>query len=203
MEAATALIGEFIVGYGLTGEVPSSLGNRHPYMAPHGCYPCQGEDRWLVISVGSDEEWCALCTVIGRPELAADERFADQLNRWHHQDDLDEIISAWTRNIDHRVAMRILQDAGVAAGAVLDAEEMAHDEHLAERGFFWEIPHPAAGTFSYPGLPIHFSSLALGARLPAPLLGEHNEHVFIDLLGLSTEDLADLEHEGAIDLVSA
>ena len=92
-ESMTSLMGEFFVGFSMNGRQPPLLGNRHRSMAPHGCYPCAGPPGagWLAIAVASDAEFAALCRVMGRPELAANPRFADVVSRYHHQDELDEV----------------------------------------------------------------------------------------------------------------
>lgn len=191
-ETATSAIGEHVVGYGMTGEIPPRIGNRHPYMAPHGCYRCQGDDAWVTIAVSSDEEWGHLCRAMGNPAWADDEKFADQLSRWHNQDRLDGFITAWTVQRDHYDIMRTLQKAGVACGPVLSGKEILADPHLNERNFLVEMTHPDAGTHPYAGNPIRMSQTPAEFRLPAPCLGEHNTYVLGELLGFSKEEIAGL-----------
>ncbi|MBI3953021.1 MAG: CoA transferase, partial [Chloroflexi bacterium] len=168
------------------------------YMAPHGCYRCQGQDKWVAIAIGSDEEWEAFCAVIGRPAWTREERFASQIDRWRNQDSLDGLVERWTVEHDHHEAMQLLQAAGVAAGAVLNAEEFVNDPHLKERGFFVNINQPDVGTRPYPGLPIRLSKTPVTAWRPAPGLGEHNEYVLGDLMGLSLRELVELEQAQVI-----
>jgi benzylsuccinate CoA-transferase BbsF subunit len=197
-ETVTAIVGETIMDYVMNGRVQRPMGNRHPTMAPHGVYPCAGEDRWVAIAVGTDAEFAALCRVMGRPELAADGRFADVVSRLRHQDELDKIIADWTRQHDHLELMSRLQAAGVPAGAVLDGRELLADPHLQAREFFRELDQPGAGRY-----PVSFGGLKLyrtPARIirPAPRLGEHNEYILGQLLGLSGEEIAALERDGVI-----
>ncbi|MBW2141266.1 MAG: CoA transferase [Deltaproteobacteria bacterium] len=197
-ESATSLIGEAVLGYTLNGKIPPRLGNRHPSQAPHGCYKCEGEDKWVAIAVSTDEEWAALCHVMESPELIDDQRFADSAGRCENQDAIDERIEAWTSQRPHHEAMRLLQEAGVPAGAVLDAAELFANEHLSERDFFWEIDHPEVGLRKYVALPMKFSKTPVQKKKPAPCLGEHNEYVFSEILGLSKDEIAELEQKGII-----
>ncbi len=197
-ETQTSVIGEYILGYQMTGQEPVRRGNRHPSMAPHGCYRCKGDDSWVVIAVGSDGEWRSLCHVMGDPPWAERPEFAGQLSRWKNQDEIDKFISAWTINHEHYEVMRLLQPAGVACGPVLNGREVLHDPHLDARGFFVNIPHKEAGTHRYAGIPVHLSYTPAEVRLPAPCLGEHNDGVLRGLLGLTDTEIAELEKAGVI-----
>lgn len=197
-ETQTSAIGDVIVGYGMSRNMPSRRGNRHPFMAPHGCYRCKGDDSWVVIVVSTDAEWQSLCGAMGNPLWTADPRFADQLCRWHNQDEMDRQIETWTLQHDHYEVMRILQAAGVACGPVLNGREVLDDPHLGVRGFFWEVPHPEAGTFPCASVPVHLSRTPAAARLPAPCLGEHNVGVLEGLLGLGGDEIDRLEKAGVI-----
>ncbi|MBI4571631.1 MAG: CoA transferase [Chloroflexi bacterium] len=195
-EAFLPFLGEFFVEHSMTGRPPERRGNRHASMAPHGAYPCRDEDTWVAVAVASDAEFAALCGVIGRPELARDERFADVVSRHRNQDALDEIVSAWTRTRTHREAATELQAAGVSAAPVLEIPEMVADPHLAARGFWVEVTHREAGTWTMDGPAWRFSLTPPHVRLPAPAFGEHNEYVLRGLLGLSDEEVAALEAAG-------
>jgi crotonobetainyl-CoA:carnitine CoA-transferase CaiB-like acyl-CoA transferase len=197
-ESATSVIGEAVLGYSLNQKIPQNRGNRHPDHAPCGCYPCNGEDKWVMIAVESEEDWKAFCTAIEAPDLATDKRFSTRMLRLRHQDELDEIICSWTRRQTHYNAMETLQKHGVSAGAVLNAAELATNPHLLERGFFWEIEHPEAGRHVYCGLPIRFSKASPSALRPAPCMGEHNRKILSGLLGLSDDEIDDLEKKQII-----
>ena len=197
-ETAAGVIGEAFIEYQLTGRRPERLGNGHATMAPHGCYPCRGEDRWLTLAVRDEPEWQALCKVLGHPELAGDARFSTAEERRRHRDELDRHINEWTKNQDASEAMRILQSAGIPAGVVSDAQQLATDEHLKARGFFPRLSHPDAGTYPYPGQPIHLSATPATFRTDAPTLGEHNETLLRDLLGLSAQEYEELIEDGII-----
>ncbi|MDP2919956.1 MAG: CoA transferase [Dehalococcoidia bacterium] len=202
-ELATFCIGEVMMDYAMNKRVRNEAGNRHSSMAPYGCYPCQGEDRWVTIAIASDEEWRRFCQVMGKPELAEDTRFLDVLSRWKNQDELDGIITRWTKEHEHYDVMRKLQEAGLTAGAVLDMRELFNDAHLKERDFFHVETHPEAGSFPYKGRPLRLTRTPLRREMPAPSLGEHNYHVYGTLLGMSREEIQLMEKEGVIGTVPA
>ena len=201
-EVTTCLIGSAILDYSMNGRLQGPLGNRHQAFAPQGVYPCRGEDTWIAITVGSDEEWRGLCYALGNPAWTQDSRFADAPSRWHHQDDLDQHLAEWTRQHDHYQAMHILQAQGVPAGAVLKGSELVTDPHLDARGWWDRMAMPEVGReYAYVGAPWALSkSPRLGNR-PAPTLGEHNRYVFRDLLGLPEADIAELEAKGILGTI--
>jgi benzylsuccinate CoA-transferase BbsF subunit len=191
-EALAALCPEAILDYIMNGRVQGPAGNRDDAMAPHGVYRCRGDNNWVSIAVSTEEEWQALCAVIVKPHLAQEPRFADTLSRWHNQDELDRIVSAWTIGHGDYEAMHILQDAGVPASAVLSNSQMVKDPHLTARGLCVEDAHPMTGRRTMAGCPWHLSRTPGGARSHAPLLGQHNEQVFCGLLGMSREEFDSL-----------
>jgi len=199
-ESATCVIGEAVLGYALSGKLPERLGNRHPILAPYGCYPCRGEDKWVTIAVSSEEEWQGLCRATGNPDWLTDPKLAGHAGRRKNQDELDALIENWTRRRDHYEVMRRLQAAGVPAGAVLDAAGLLSNEHLEARGFFWEIEHPETGRRKYCGLPIKFSATPAAAKRPAPCLGEHNRYVLGEILGFTKEEIEEFEARGVIGI---
>jgi crotonobetainyl-CoA:carnitine CoA-transferase CaiB-like acyl-CoA transferase len=183
-------VGPAILDYTLNGRVRGPMGNRDDH-AVQGVYPCRGEDRWLALTIATDAEWQAFCAVAGRPELAADPRFRDGPSRYRHHDDLDEAISAWTRDQDNLAAMEALQAARVPAGALLDEPAALADPQLAARGFFHWVDHPQAGRHRYPGHLWQFAATEMPFRR-APCLGEHNEYVYKEILGYSDAEYEEL-----------
>ncbi len=195
-EAGFAFLPEMVLDYTMNERVRRPVGNRDDIMAPHGCYRCKGEDKWVAIAVSSDEEWRALCDAMGNPEWTRREEFSDGLSRWKNQDELDRLIREWTINQDHYEVMKTLQKAGVMAGATLDMEEVASDPHLRERDLLVEIEHPTMGKLRLLGLPWKLNNVPKGNYEHPPLLGEHNDYVLGDLLGLSEEEIRQLGEEG-------
>ncbi|MBE0415452.1 MAG: CoA transferase [Dehalococcoidia bacterium] len=197
-EVAAALLPEAIIDYTMNDRVRGRLGNRDDIMAPHGCYRCRGEDKWVAIAVSSEEEWKAFCEVIGNPEWTRDERFRDGLNRWRNQEELDKLIQEWTLNHTPYEIMEMLQKAGVMAGPSSNTEELVQDHHLEERDFFVDIDHPEMGRVRLARLPWRLSDSPRGNYQHAPLLGEHNDYVFGELLNMSGEEIARLKEEQVI-----
>lgn len=202
-EALTMLLGEAILDYSMNRRVPKRTGNGHPFMAPHGCYPCRDDDKWVSIAVSSDEEWDALCRAMGNPDWAKDERFGDSMSRWRNRKELDQLIGEWTRKHNHYEVMHFLQQVGVKAGAVLNIAEMVEDHHYKERGFFETVAHPEAGTHPHPGVPWKLSRTPGKIRRPAPCFAEHNDYVFKELLGIPPKEIERLTQEKVISTTPA
>ena len=200
IEAVTCLIGEVITDYSLNKRIQARRVNRHLFMAPHSCYRCKGDDLWATIAISSDEEWERFCNTIGSPPWTKEDRFSDSLQRWKNQDELDRLVEAWTIQQDHYEVMRTLQDAGIASGAVLTSAELLTDPHVQQRGVFREVNRAEVGTHPYPvpTAAMRLSKTPGTIRMPAPCLGEHNEHVLRQLLGMSTEAIEDLERNQII-----
>ena len=195
-ENLTAFVGEYVVDYSMNGELRAPAGNAHPQFAPHGVYRCAGADRWIAIACENDEQFAALCRVIGRDELIGDERFATMAARKANERALDGVIEAWTSELGHYEAMHILQRHGVPAGAALTIPEVMSDPQLRWRGAWSEQVHADAGAWEVETPPWKLPRTPGHARLPAPGFGEHNRYVFRDLLGLSDAEIAGLYASG-------
>ncbi len=188
-------LGDAIMDFSLNGRVAPPRGNRSPAMAPQGCYPCAGDDRWIAITCRDDRDWDRLRQALGDPAWSRDPLFADLLGRLRHQDELDAHLTEWTLQRAPDEAMRHLQGWAVPAAQVLSAAAVYSDPHLRQRGFLKSLSHREAGTHEYPGLSWQLSRTPGRVARPAPCLGEHNNHVFEDILGLAPEEIAALEAE--------
>ena len=196
-----SFIGEGLLAYSFNGERVRRMGNRHPTMAPHGCYKCAGYDQWVTIAVRDDDDWLALCEAIGKPELAEEAKYSSIRGRLERQDVLDAIVSEWTGQRTSYRVMEILQGAGVPAGPVLTAGQALADPHFRERGFFERVAHPAEtglGTKEYIGRGWKFSGSKAGVGGPAPLLGEANDYALREVLGLSAVEMEALAEQEVI-----
>jgi benzylsuccinate CoA-transferase BbsF subunit len=194
-EALSCGIGELIMDYTMNGRVRTRSGNRDDIMAPHNCYRCKGENKWVSIAVSNDEEWQALCLAIGKPELITDERFGDQFNRWKNQEELDKLIEEWTVDRTHYEVMEILQKEGVAAMPSFNNEEMFNNPHCKERGCFTPVDHPEEGKLYVVSPPWKLSDTPAEVTTAAPLLGEHNGYVFGELLGISRGEIRQMSND--------
>ncbi len=201
MEALCALYGAAMLDYSVNKRAAQPTGNRLPHRsaAPHGAYRCQGEDRWCVISVFSEEEWHAFCQAMGNPDWVRDEKFSTLLGRAEHMDELDRLIEEWTKERTAEEVMKLLQRAGVAAGVVQNSRDLFEsDPQLKHYQFFKEMEHPVIGRAAFENVPFKLSKTSAELRRPAPRLGEHNEQVLSQLLCMSQEEIAKYVEEGVI-----
>ena len=200
-ETVSSTIPEALMDYTVNGRIGERIGNRHTTTAPHGCYPCRGEDRWIAIAVETDGQWRSLCEVLGIAAVGQDPRFADALSRWQHRLELDTLVGEKTREWDARDLMDALQASGVAAGAVLDGRDLLEDRHLNAREFYEKLDHhPDTGMppLPYASRPWKFSRTPGGTRWSAPTMGEHNRLVLAEVLGRPETEVERLEREGVI-----
>lgn len=205
VEVGIDLLGPVLLDVAVNGRTTRRpdfpTGNRleWPDAAPHGVYPAAGDDRWVAIAVFDDAQWAGLVAAMGSPAWAAGERFADQPSRFANQDELDRQLSAWTRERDGHETTALLQARGVPAGAVQDASDLnERDPQVAAREVFFEMDHPVIGPARFDGTGIRFSSTAPDHWRSAPLLGEDNEHVCKQIVGLGDDEYDGLVAEGVV-----
>lgn len=197
-EALISMIGEFIVGRTLGAPLAVQIGNASAVFAPHGVYPCAGDDRWIAIAAEDDEAFAALLKVMDQGSLATDHRFATNKNRLRNRDELDRLVGEWTSTQDRDELFHQLQAVGVTAGPVLNVPDLVADRHLRERGFFEKVSQVDAGEWEMDGVPWKLSRTPAHIRRPAPNFAEHNDYVFRDLLGLGDAELEALKAERVI-----
>ena len=197
-EALSATIPEAVLHYQMNGGVKEPIGNRDEWDAPHGVYHCEGSDRWVAIAVTNDEEWEALCRVIARPDLASDPRFADANGRREHENEIDPAISEWTCGLEDFEAAQLLQQAGVPAGPSLDVSRVFHEPQLRESGYFSRLQTSDGELRDLPGVPWRFKDQPEPYITAAPVLGQHNDYVYGELLGLSEPEVKQLVEQQII-----
>ncbi len=189
-----------VLDYSANRRVASRTGNQSPSAAPYNAYPCIGEDRWCSISVSTDEEWRSFCQVIGNPGLTEDARFATLTARKENEEELDRLVGEWTIQHTAEAVMNLMQDAGVAAGVVETGEDLLDkDPQLKHRNFFRELEYPGIGKYRTQVGPHFLLSKYEYELKAAPLLGEHNEYVFKELLAMPSKEYDSLVEEGVID----
>jgi crotonobetainyl-CoA:carnitine CoA-transferase CaiB-like acyl-CoA transferase len=184
------------------GTAPEPVGNAHPFgaSAPHGIYRAEGDDRWVAIAVRGDREWSALAAAMGRPELAADPRFATHDARIANQGALDRVVEDWTTALDRYAVMAICQAAGVAAGAVQDASDLTGaDPYLRAREFFGEAA-ASSGTAAHAvdRFPARFDGARPSRYVAAAGLGADTFDILTDVLGMDADEVAELAAEGVL-----
>jgi benzylsuccinate CoA-transferase BbsF subunit len=192
-ECISALVGPQLMEYTMNKRSPFRSGNQDSIMAPHNCYRCKGNDKWISIAVATDEEWNAMCRAMGNPAWTRDEAFTDIYSRWKNRTKLDELIGKWTINYTHYEVMELLQSSGVAAMPSFSAEEILSDPHVKARGLINEVQHPVLGKKVVINPSWKHSETPARIHKASPLLGEHNGEVFGDLLGMSEEEVKKLE----------
>ena len=197
-EAGMLFVGTTFLEYTANARVPTRQGNRRPGFAPHGVYPCQGDDAWCTIAVRSEVEWHALCGAMGDPAWTHETRFDTGAQREQHLEALDAHISAWTADqTPHEVVQR-LQALGVPSGMVQNARDLARDPQLQHRQHYVTLQHPEIGDNVVDQFGFRLSKTPGGPTRPAPLLGQHNAYVFGELLGISDDEIGTLQVEGVI-----
>jgi crotonobetainyl-CoA:carnitine CoA-transferase CaiB-like acyl-CoA transferase len=197
-ETTMAVLPEAITAWTMNGTVPERDGNRDPEMAPHGVFRAAGEDRWLAVAVEDDAAWGRLAAVLGHPELATDARYATLVARKHHEDDLEALLTEWTRQRTPEEATAILQAAGIAAFTSATNRDLATDPHMEGRGFLVDLPHPEIGVKRHLGVPWRMSRSDCRVRAAAPCLGADTDRVLREVCGYSDDEVARLRAAGAL-----
>jgi len=196
-EYISSVLGEYFLEYQMTGRIPERQANLHPVYAPHNTYKTYGLDRWIALEVHSDEEFTILAKTIERPELIDDPKFATMAARKENEAELDDIIRSWTTQFERDHAEEQLYDAGLMATIVRNGRDVYQDEQLRKRNMFVTIKHPEMEDMEMVRPPW----IMPGGERPlfrAPLLGEHNDYVLMDLLGLSEDEVAGLAEKRII-----
>jgi benzylsuccinate CoA-transferase BbsF subunit len=195
-EPMLCLMGPTFLDLTVNGRLQQRRGNDHPWTAPHGVYPCAGNDRWIAITVMDDAQWAALVACMGRPAWALEARWQTIPQRYRARAELDALLAGWTRGRDAQELMLQLQARGIPAGAVQDAHDVTRvDPQLAHRGHWVRLPHAEMGESIYNNLPFRFSGIPVRPSRPAPLLGEHTREVLRELLGFGAAEIDQLQQE--------
>ncbi len=200
-EAVASLVGPVLLERAANGGTSTPVGNasQEGAAAPHGIYPCAGDDRWIAITVFTDAEWRGLVASMARPEWALHPRLSTVDGRLAHVRDVDAGVAAWTRTMDAHVATSRLQANGVPAGLVADAADVcAGDPALAARGHFADVATPEGRIVRIDGPPVLLSGTPARVRGPGPLLGEHTDEVLRTLLAYDDGAIASLRRDGVV-----
>ena len=187
------LAGPAFMDYVMNDRAATTMGNRHPTsaMAPHGVFPCQGDDRWISIVVANDEEWQDLRKAMGDPQWGQSDDFADSVGRVANIDALHEQLAAWVAGYDDHKLADLLQSHGVAAAPVLCIGDLLDDPHFKARGTYVEMTHPLGFKETIYGSYVKSNKIEAAVR-PGPMIGQDNDHVFKELLKLPEERYRDL-----------
>ena len=199
-EALCTLMGPSLLNISLQDQEILPQGNCPGYIAaaPYGCYQCSGTDRWCVIAVLNEKEWEILCRLLGHPDWTREERFATATRRKENRKELDELLTQWTIQHTAEEVADLLQRAGISAGVVQNAEDLSRDPQLMARDFWVELDHPVLGKTLSDRSPIRFKEDLTADWKAAPLLGEDNRYVFLELLGLTEGEFSSYTEKGVI-----
>jgi len=198
VESMTCLVGDSLFAYALTGEVPRSDGNFHPEICPHGAYPC-ADGEWISIAAAEEDEWQALCRVLGAGTLADDLRFATLALRLENRHALNAELAALTRNKVAGHLADTLRNAGVPAFRSQSSIDLCGDDWLWSREGYRMVSDHKNGSRPIIGPSWRMEPDMAKVERGAPLLGEHNEYVYREILGLSQERLNDLVARKVVD----
>lgn len=192
-EAIMQMVGPAYMDYVFNGRSGGPKGNEHPLgkAAPHGVFPCKGDDRWISIAVATEVEWQSLLKAFGHPEWLKVAEFKTLEQRLAHIDTLHALIGEWTAQFDDRELATLLQSHGVAAAPVLNVADLLNDPHYKARKTFVEVTHPLGFKETIYGAYVKTSGFEAAVR-PGPVIGQDNEHVFKDILGLSETQYQEL-----------
>ncbi len=201
-EAGVHISGPALLDLFANGHPARPTGNRLPYdtAAPHNCYPCHGEDRWVAIAVMNQEQWRSLRVVMGDPDWAREERFATATGRAANLDTLDAQMSMWTRTLSAEEVEARCQQAGVPAGVVQTGADLANrDPQLRVHDFLMQLEdHPTFGTTYADRLPLHFHKTPANIYRRPRTVGEDNTAVLADWLEMSEDEVHQREEAGTL-----
>jgi crotonobetainyl-CoA:carnitine CoA-transferase CaiB-like acyl-CoA transferase len=199
-EAICALLGPALLHAGMKETAVSSRGRYDDDIpvAPYGCYRCAGDDRWCVIAIFNEDEWHTFCRLLGNPDWTREKAFSTSAQRVENCAALDRHIEAWTCMRDPETVVALLRNHGISAAIVENAEDLAKDPCLVSRNFFTELTHPVLGKTISDRSAIAFSKETTDIWKAAPLLGEDNQYVFMELLGLTEEEFRSYVERGII-----
>jgi len=188
-ESTICWTGPAILQFTVNGRLAQRPGNAHPLAAPHDTYRCAGEDAWCAIAIFDETQWKALCRTIERLDLVADPAYASAQARRERESELRDVIQSWTSERTPEQAMSALQHAGVPCAALNDFEGLLRgDPQLRARGLWTEVDHPELGKALIEGWGFKTADPPPESRR-APLLGEHNDLILQEILGLSEEEV--------------
>lgn len=198
VESALNAAAEQVVEFTAYGNLISRLGNRSRDAAPQGLYQCAGTERWLAISVATDEQWSLLKSALGEPDWANDPALDIHEGRVRAHDVIDKHLEQWAGHHDSSAAAELLVEYGVPAADLADARAGSMHPQLVARGFFESLDHPIVGRHHVPAIPFKYRSVDKWHRSTAPTLGQDNASILRDLLGLDAASIAALTEKGVI-----
>jgi crotonobetainyl-CoA:carnitine CoA-transferase CaiB-like acyl-CoA transferase len=198
VESTLMQIPDHVLDYTANGRVSKSDGNTQGIAAPHDTYECDVENTYVAIAIYSDDDWQRFAEALGKPPWTQDGRFRQAASRFANRNALDEHLRPWCKERSREAIVTLLQAHGIAAAPVFMAKDMYEDEHLNTRHAWVHLDHPVVGNKPVGGLPWHLDPGPAEQYWPAPLLGQHTDHVLRDILHIDEAEIASLRDEGVI-----
>lgn len=199
IESSLNYLAPLILDYSANGREAGIDGNRCSYACPHGVYRCKGDERWVAIEVFTDAEWQSFCGVLGNPDWTKDPRFQALEGRVAASDEVDRLVETWTAEHTAEEVMALMQAAGVGTGVVANAQDLFEDPQLKHYNYFREVDHPYIGKINYAHPPAFKMSDAESDVWRSSILGEHNEYVCREILGVPAAEYEQLVEAEVFD----
>jgi len=192
LEPLVHFLGPVVLDFTVNGRIQPPVGSRDPHAAPHNAFRCKGDDKWCVIAVFTDEEWQGFCKVLGNPEWTKSSRFATLSARKENESELEEQVNKWTSQYTPQEVMMMMQEAGVPAGIVQNAQDIVDfDPQVKARELLLKMHHPVVGDYLHTRWPFILSKTPAMIRT-GPLIGAHNHYICTEILGMSDEEFIEL-----------
>jgi benzylsuccinate CoA-transferase BbsF subunit len=200
LESALQFIAPIVLDYANNGREGSRTGNRHDAAAPHGAFPCVGDDRWVTITCMNDDQWLRLRKAFGDPAWMQEPRFGTLLERKHHEDELEANIVKITQKWEAEALMHRLQAAGVPAGLVHSNKGVVEDEQLNHRGHCVYYEKAEIGRHPVQRSEFRLSKTEALRKWPTPFVGEHTRYVCGEILGMPASEIDPLIADGVLEV---
>ncbi|MFC1969098.1 CaiB/BaiF CoA transferase family protein [Chloroflexota bacterium] len=198
-EASLQFLAPLLLDITVNNHVTDRMGNRNESAAPHGVYPCKGEDRWCAIAMLTDRQWDSFCQAIGSPEWSKGDKFSTLSARKKNEDELDSLIADWTMNFTAEEVMSMMQDRDIPSGVVSNCRDIHQNRQLQDRRHFVPLKHPEIERYYFESPPFVLSKTPAEIKTPSPCLGEHNEYFYTKVLGMSDDEFVQLVAEGVFE----
>ena len=198
IEALAGVLRPYIIDSQIRDRQTPTFGNAHPDFAPHGIFPAAEHDAWLTIAITCNEQWQAFADIASAESWTSSSQYEDNTTRLTHVEQLNADIASWTVQHPRDGLVKALRNAGIASSPVLSVEEQWEDPHFRTRNIKQAVNIPIYGEEELFQAPWRFSDFTPKITKPGPTTGQHNRHVFSQLLGLSDEEIDELERAGVI-----
>jgi formyl-CoA transferase len=196
LDSQVAVLTNVASNYLVGGQGPRRLGNAHPNITPYEAF--RARDKWFALAAGNERQWAILCSVIERPDLKDDPRFADNSSRVANRAALREVLDGAFAGHDAAEWLAEFREAGLPCGPINTVPEVFQHPQAEARELVQTAEHPTAGTVQFPGFPYKFSGTPAAIRRPPPRLGEHTEEVLRDLLGYAAQEVSALREREVV-----